>query len=374
MDLEQFEQRKRSHIELSLDASNQATSELDRYRLRHDALPGVDWSELDLTPPPTRLGGALRVPFYVAGMTAGHPDAADLNLRLARAAERRGWAMGVGSQRRQLTDAQAASEWVRLRSQAPSLYLIGNLGIAQVRLASAADVKRLVESIGAQAFAIHCNALQEALQPEGTPEFAGDLEAIERVCETLGARTPVILKETGCGWSHATLRRVARTPVAGVDVSGLGGTHWGRIEGARARAQAQAAALGASGERAAWIRAQAAVTFADWGIPTAESLSAARETLGARALLASGGVRSGLDAARLLALGAHWVGYAQPALAAALAGEEALDRWMELQEFELRTALFCTGSRGVAELRERGVDLLDRPPSSPVGVSEGTES
>lgn len=153
----------------------------------------------------------------------------------------------------------------------------------------------------------------------------------------------MVLKETGCGFGPRTLARLQGMPslrLAALDVSGLGGTHWGRIEGARA------AAVDADSPHAG-----AATTFAGWGVPTPVATEPAARALPRLELWASGGVRSGLDAAKLIALGAHRIGYAQPALAAALQGDEALDRWMARQEYELRVALFCTGCASPAELR-----------------------
>lgn len=343
MDIRQFEERKRDHIRLALDLSNQAIggSGLDQIRLLHEALPELDFAEVRLEG--TSLGKSIRNPFFVSGMTAGHHQAAELNLKLALACQARGWAMGVGSQRRELETGQldGLDRWQGLREKAPDLVLMANLGITQlVTLPTLARVKELLSAMGASALVIHANALQEALQPEGTPSFKGAQEALKRACGELGV--PVILKETGCGFSARTLSRLRGIGLAAIDVSGFGGTHWGRIEGARA---AQASVQGA-----------AAATFADWGIPTVESVIAAREALAGTQteVWASGGVRTGLDAAKLIALGAIRVGYAKPALEAALQSDEALVRWMEQQEFELKTALFCTGSETPADLRKEG--------------------
>jgi isopentenyl-diphosphate Delta-isomerase len=192
---------------------------------------------------------------------------------------------------------------------------------------------------------IHLNALQEALQPEGTPQFQGALEALSSIFSELSV--PLVLKETGCGFSRQTLGRIAerfslsfgKAELAALDVSGLGGTHWGRIEGARSPKQS--------------VFQEAAETFANWGIPTVDAVLNATEALRGKKteIWASGGVRTGLDAAKLIALGAHRVGFAQPVLEHALKGEDALNAWMEVREYELRVALFCTGSSSVSKLR-----------------------
>jgi isopentenyl-diphosphate delta-isomerase len=332
----QFEERKRDHIRFSLDSATQSTgwSGLDRVRLRHEALPELDFADLSLAAP--CVGKTLPTPFYISGMTAGHGEAPRLNRVLARAAESKGWAMGVGSQRRDLENPNSIDDWARFRTEFPKLALFGNLGLAQVITSPIGEIQKLVDAIEATGLAVHLNAMQEAIQPEGTPQFAGGLKALEKLCKTLSV--PVVLKETGCGFSKKTLGRLAQTGLAAIDLSGLGGTHWGRIEGMRA----------AGGS----LQARAAVTFAHWGESTVESVVAGREVLPGMELWASGGVRSGLDAAKLIALGAHRVGYAQPALKAAMESEAALLAWMEQMEFELKVALFCTGCRTPSELRE----------------------
>jgi isopentenyl-diphosphate delta-isomerase len=195
-------------------------------------------------------------------------------------------------------------------------------------------VLRLVDSLEAGGIFIHANALQEALQPEGTPEFKGGLKALERLCRK--SPVPVVLKETGCGFSRPTLQRLKNTGLAAVDVSGYGGTHWGRIEGGRAPE--------------ASLQRSAAATFAHWGISTVDSLLHAAGA--GLEIWASGGIRSGLDAAKAIALGAQKVGFAKPALERALQGEKALADWMELMEFELKVALFCSGAKNPAALRK----------------------
>lgn len=343
LDSAAFVRRKTEHLALAMDPAQQARglSGLDGLRLLHDALPELDFDDVDLAAP--LFGRPAPTPFYVAGMTAGHPDAAALNRRLARACQRRGWALGVGSQRRQLhAGADAVDAWQRLREAAPGVALIGNLGLSQLVGTPLARVEHLVTSLGAAGLAVHLNPLQECLQPEGTPQFRGGLAALRELCQALPC--PVVLKETGCGFGPRTLARLQGMPglrLAALDVSGLGGTHWGRIEGARA------AAVDGDAPQAA-----AAHTFAGWGVPTAEATELAARALPQLELWASGGVRSGLDAAKLIALGAQRVGYAQPALAAALQGDEALDRWMAQQEYELRVALFCTGCSSPAALRQ----------------------
>jgi isopentenyl-diphosphate delta-isomerase len=350
MDISQFESRKRDHIRLSLDSSNQALgmTGLEDVRLMHEALPELDWDEVSIASP--CLGQDLATPFFVSGMTAGHGEATDLNLLLAKVCERRGWAMGVGSQRRELEallsgkpeaheEAKRLDQWESMRENHPNLFLVGNIGLAQLIRSKPADIEKLVKAGRANAFAVHLNVMQEVIQPEGTPQFKGGLTALEALTEALSV--PVLVKETGCGMAPATLERLGKIKKLGaVDVSGLGGTHWGRIEGGRTEKGS--------------LQSDAAAVFANWGVPTASSVRYAAEALSEhQEIWASGGVRNGHDAAKLVALGAHRVGYAKPALEAALEGEKALDAWMESVEFQFRAAALCTGCRSPQDLRKK---------------------
>lgn len=339
MDVQQFEGRKADHIRLSLDPRTQ-TDHLRPFssvELIHEALPEINFSEVSLAT--YTLGQEVDSPFFISSMTAGHHGSLSLNRVFAEAASEKGWLMGVGSQRRELNDESARKEWETIRALAPDAQFIGNIGIAQLIETATGDVERLVEALEAKALFVHTNPLQEALQPEGTTQFRGGLDALSRVCRELSV--PVIFKETGCGFSQSTLIRLQEIGLAVVDVSGLGGTHWGRIEGFRSEV----------GD----LQYQAAQTFKNWGIGTLDSLLQANELDLNFELWASGGIRSGLDAAKCLAVGAQMVGLAQPLLQSALEGTESLLRKMEQLEYELRIALFCTGCKNLAELQEKDV-------------------
>lgn len=333
----QFEQRKADHITLALDARNQASggNGLDNIELLHEALPELDFSELTLAT--QSLGHTLKTPFFVSSMTAGHANANKINTLLAIACEHQGWAMGVGSQRRELTDPSEKKNWVNLRKSAPNALFFGNLGLSQLIHHSPSEVLRLADALQAQAMIIHCNPLQECLQPEGTPSFKGGLAALETLVKE-AAGLPIIVKETGCGFSANTLNRLNNTGIRAVDISGFGGTHWGRIEGARSPAHHQLA--------------KAARTFEQWGISTVDALLTAIELQPNYEIWASGGIRSGLDAAKVLAMGARMVGYAKPILAAAIKGLDELVQQMQTYEYELKIALFCTGNANPNQLRE----------------------
>ena len=334
---ELFESRKADHIRLALENRMQAIggSGLDRITLIHEAFPEIDFKDVSLTVPFLN-GRETASPLFISSMTAGHAGSVDLNLVMARVAEKRNCLMGVGSQRRELTDTAAAGEWAKIRKACPRVRWLGNIGISQLIVAKVSEIQRLADSLQAEAMIVHTNPLQECLQPEGTPQFAGGLRALELLVKELGL--PVIVKETGCGFSTATLRRLQGLGISAVDVSGFGGTHWGRIEGGRSK----------PGE----ISQAAAETFRDWGIGTVDSVLAAVQLRPDFQVWASGGVRSGLDAAKLVALGARMVGLAKPVIEAALQGEEALEKQMELLEFEMKIALFCTGHKSVKEFQE----------------------
>lgn len=334
-----FEKRKQDHIRIAMDPRTQATglAGFDLVTLIHEALPDLDFSEVNIQT--ALLGQDLSSPFYISSMTAGHEKGELINSRLARLSQGRNILMGVGSQRRELSDPDAVLEWNRIRKQAPEAKLVGNLGISQIIQNSTEQIEKLIGNLGAVGLFIHLNPLQECLQPEGTPQFRGGLKAIEDLVKKLSV--PVLIKEVGCGMSARTLKRLDGIGVSVIDVSGIGGTHWGRIEGLRAENQSPSS--------------RAALVFKDWGIPTVESLFLAKETCSFSQIWASGGVRNGLDAAKLLAMGASAVGVARPFLEAALISEEALTQQLDQLEFELKIALFCTGIGELQEMKTKKV-------------------
>ena len=322
----EFSQRKKDHIEISLRDDSQAnTNQFSKIELLHNALPEINLEEVSLET--QFLDQALESPFFISSMTLGHSDAASLNEIMMSAAQELGWMMGVGSQRRQLFDRDAALECESLRKKFPDVVLFGNIGLSQIIHSEASDIQKLVDSLQAQFMVVHTNPLQEALQNEGTPHFKGGLQALARLCEELSV--PVVLKETGCGFSTKSLQSLKELPLAAVDVSGRGGTHWGRVETLRFKPDQRGYKVGQS--------------FADWGISTLESLQNARKVQLNCEIWGSGGVRNGLQGAQLLALGAHKVGLAQPILKAALEGEMALIEKMKTFNQELRVAMSCTG-------------------------------
>lgn len=336
-DYSQFEQRKRDHIELALMPVNQSSelNPFDAFNLQHEALPDIDFSEISIQS--RRFKQPVDKPFIISSMTAGHANAANINKRLIEACALTGWAMGVGSQRRELTDKHAAFEWAPLVKAHPQVDLYSNLGIAQLITTPLSAIHALLEAIAAKGIIIHCNPLQECIQPEGTPQFKGSLQALAQLVKE--SPVPVIVKETGCGFSQSTLKRLNDIGVNAVDVSGLGGTHWGRIEGHRAGTDS--------------TRQHTAQSFHNWGIDTIQSVKNALAIKPQFDIWGSGGVRHGLDAAKLFALGATTVGFAKPMLEEALKSSQHVVAKMAAIEYELRTAMFCTGSRDLADLKEK---------------------
>lgn len=333
----EFEQRKQDHIQFALDHENQA-NERDIFAsiaLCHDALPDFNFDDINITS--CCLGEKVTKPFMISSMTAGHEKSIAINRHLIAACQTMEWVMGVGSQRRELTDPYASNEWKQLRKEFPHVPLLSNLGIAQLIEAQLTDVQRLVDGLEARALIIHCNPLQECIQPEGTPHFKGAWQALESLVKALNI--PVVVKETGCGFSSPTLSRLNDLGIAAVDVSGYGGTHWGRIEGMRAQADA--------------IRSRAAETFRHWGQDTVKSVQNAMAIHPSYEIWGSGGVRTGLDAAKLFALGVTMVGFAKPMLVAALTSIEDVILTMQMLEYELKVALFCAGAQNLSVLKEK---------------------
>jgi len=314
-------------------------------RLVHNALPECDLRSIDLS---TRfLGHDLKSPLFISAMTGGHPGTKEANARLARAAERFGLGMGVGSQRAALENPALADSFSVVRDEAPHAFLVANIGAVQLRDHGIEWAEKAVQMIQADALAVHLNFLQEAIQPEGDHNAVGCFAAIEELCRDF--KIPVIVKETGCGISAATARKCWGAGIGAIDIGGWGGTSWAAVEAVRA----------GKGRSA---RDKALLTlgqdFAGWGIPTVVSLAEVLATGGP--VIASGGVRSGLDVAKGLAFGADLCGMALPLLKPAMESDAALAHAIEAIHRELTVAMFLTGSAKVADLKKAPVHLTGR--------------
>lgn len=333
--VESARDRKLEHIQLSLDGRMQLESRFfDDYVFEHQALPEIDMAEIDLST--SFLGKKIRAPLLISCMTGGTDQASQINRNLAIAAERTGIALGLGSQRKALEDPVTAASF-HVRDVAPTVPLIGNLGAVQLNYGMGlTECRRAVEMIGADALALHLNPLQEAIQPEGQCNFKDLLPKISYVVAELGV--PVVVKEIGCGLSLTTARALVDQGVKILDTAGLGGTSWARIEAARAD------------------DLELGELFADWGVPSPESIRQIaelrrRDPLCDLTLIGSGGVRSGIDVAKAIALGADLVGLAHPFLAAALESPERVTEKINRTMKELATTMFCVGVRNLDELR-----------------------
>ena len=334
--LDEFTQRKKEHIQLALKTKHQARGKnsFQKIQLMHSALPEMDFSDVNIS---TKIFGKdIATPFIVSGMTGGWEGSLSINETIAQCCEKRGWVMGVGSQRRQMFDPEAGSEWRQIRKKHPKLILLGNIGLSQLIKTDLTIIEKLVSSLSADGMVIHTNPLQEALQVEGTPEFKGGLKAVKKLCQQLSV--PVILKETGCGFSEKTFKQLSETNLLAVDISGYGGTHWGRIEGSRTPQ-----------EHPLYDQAKA---FKHWGISTVDSLLFARKVKKSYEIWASGGIKNGCDAAKALALGASRIGLAKIIMEAALQGIETLEQQMARLEQELKIALFCTSCKTIEEMKQ----------------------
>lgn len=324
--------RKADHIALCADSDVEYRSTstlLEAVRFHHQSLPELAMDEVDTST--TLCGHTLRVPLLVSGMTGGIDDATSINKTLARVAEERGMGFGVGSQRPMLRDASAVRSY-QVRDVAPNVFLCGNIGAVQAALMSTAELADLAGAIDANALCIHLNPGQELIQDHGDRDFRGCLDGIARAVE--GLDIPVIAKETGCGMSRQTVAQLASVGVTTVDVSGAGGTTWVGVEALRALDNARDVGS------ALW----------EWGVPTAASVCFASEA--GLTAIASGGIRSGLDAARAIALGASAASAALPFLRAVVHdGAEAAEAVADTFIRTLKTAMVLTGSADLDALR-----------------------
>jgi isopentenyl-diphosphate Delta-isomerase len=322
--------RKRDHLILCCERSVEAgEAGFSDVQLVHNALPECDMDAIERR---TRfLGATLGSPLFIAAMTGGHPDTREVNRRLARAAERFGLGMGVGSQRAALENPELEDSFTIVREEAPHAFLCANLGIVQLRDHGIEWAERAVEMIDAEAIAIHVNSLQEAIQPEGDHNAGGCLEALRQLCEAF--RYPVIVKETGCGIAAGTARQIWGAGASAIDIGGWGGTSWAAVECMRAQ---DPALVDLGGE------------FLSWGIPTVVSLCEVRST--GSPIIATGGLRTGVDLAKCIALGADLGGMALPLLKSAMESEEALIDRIGAVHRQLEVAMFLTGSRTIQDL------------------------
>jgi isopentenyl-diphosphate delta-isomerase len=327
--------RKADHLRICLDEDVQFkanTNGLERYRFTHCCLPELNRSEID--PQTLFLGKLLGAPLLISSMTGGTEEAKTINFRLAEVAQQYKLAMGVGSQRVAVENPQVADTF-NVRSLAPDILLFANIGAVQLNYSyGLVQCQRVVDICQADALILHLNPLQECIQPNGDTNFRGLLDKIEVVCSKMPV--PVIVKEVGNGISAAMAQKLIEAGVSAIDVAGAGGTSWAKVESERAKNAHQH---------------QLGQTFADWGLPTAECINSIRAFNSEIPLIASGGLRNGLDVAKAIALGADISGLALPFLQAASQSVEAVDALVQLLIAEITTVLLCTGNATLSQLK-----------------------
>ncbi|HEX6593176.1 MAG TPA: type 2 isopentenyl-diphosphate Delta-isomerase [Bacillota bacterium] len=327
--------RKTEHIQLCLteqvEGVNKSTG-LEGISFIHHALPEIDFNEIDVT---TRfLNKELQAPLLVSSMTGGSKLAAKINENLARAAEKRGWAIALGSTRA-LLEGDVHQESFLIRKQAPTVPLIANLGAVQLNYGYGVDeAQRIVDMTEADSLVLHLNSLQEVFQDEGDLNFKNLLPKIEKVCAKLDV--PVGVKEVGFGIDGTVAKKLSDVGIAYIDVAGAGGTSWSQVEKLRSNDP---------------LRKAAAEAFNNWGIPTKDCIVSVRNTLERVPIIASGGMKTGLDAAKAITIGADLIGFARQLLQAATQSEEAVLKQMEQIEMELKVTMFGIGAKTLADLQ-----------------------
>lgn len=336
-DIEIIKQRKKDGIDIPLQKNVQAKSTstyLEYVRLVHNALPELDYDDIDTTA--NFLDRKFSAPIIIDSMTGGTDEATVINGRLGELAERYGFGMGLGSQRAGLKSEELAATYSVARKNAPNAFLIANIGGAQLAKGLTIDeARKIVKMIKANALVVHLNPLQELVQPEGEPRYRGVLAKISDLAKTIDV--PVIVKEVGAGISKEVAIKLEMAGVSAINVAGAGGTSWAAVEKLRAEA------MNADTKR------HLGEMFWDWGIPTAASLIEVRRAV-KLPLLASGGLRNGLEIAKCIALGANMAAMAYPFLRAAAQSRESLFAFADTIISELKSTMFLVGARNISAL------------------------
>lgn len=324
--------RKKEHVESARkkDVEYQQSAGFADVRFVHNSLPERDLADVDCSA--SLFGKRLAAPLIIVGMTGGYPEAEKINLKLASAAQKEGFAFGLGSQRAMLEKPELARTY-KVRKVALTIPVIGNIGAVQLKKYGVKKVRAMLDEVGADALAIHLNPLQEVCQPEGDSKFSGVLEQIGIFAKDIGL--PLIVKETGAGISRDAAVLLKKVGVKMIDVSGSGGTSWSRVE---------------------YLRSGKAPTFGDWGNPTCECIASCADVL---PVIASGGLRNGLHAAKAIALGASFAGAALPFLRAEDPAKEA-SGWKR----DLRIAMLLSGSKNIAALKKAKLVIIGKTAKS----------
>ncbi|WP_163971791.1 type 2 isopentenyl-diphosphate Delta-isomerase [Oceanobacillus halotolerans] len=332
---EGINKRKTEHIRLCLNENVEGvgkTTGLEGISFIHNALPEINFADIDLST--TFLNKSLNAPFLVSSMTGGSGLATKINQNLAKAAERNGWAIALGSTRA-LLESDAHKDTFVLREQAPNVPIIANIGAVQLNYGyGAEECQRIVDLTGADSIVLHLNSLQEAVQDEGDLNFDTLLPKIEKVCQSL--EVPVGVKEVGFGIDGTVAKPLYDVGISYIDVAGAGGTSWSQVEKLRSRDP---------------LKKAAAEAFNNWGIPTKDCIVSVRNQLPTVPLVASGGMKTGVDAAKALTIGADIIGFARKLLQAATKSDEAVQETMEQIELELKMTMLGIGAKTLYDLK-----------------------
>jgi isopentenyl-diphosphate Delta-isomerase len=327
-------QRKDEHIKVNLsnDVKSHRTTGLERLAFIHEALPEINLCDIDLSS--KLFGKKISAPILISSMTGGTELSRQINQRLAKVANEFNIAMGVGSQRAGLENPDTSPSFSVIRKTAPNILLFANLGAIQLNNGYTLDhCKRAIDMIGADGLILHLNPLQESLQEEGNTNFAFLSKNIESICKNL--TIPVIVKEVGWGISKRTAKILWDSGVSVIDVAGAGGTSWSQVEMYRSKKE---------------ISRQLALTFYEWGIPTVDSIKNVLVSAPGMKIIASGGLQSGLDITKCIALGAILGGMAGMFLQASSASTDRLRELIQLTIEQIRISMFCTGASSLSKL------------------------
>lgn len=364
LEIKNFEDRKKEHISITLNSESQFQSEnpLNKIKLKHTAFPELNFSEV-LTA--TKFDHfKLHSPIFISSMTAGHENSEFINSNLAKLSEKKQILMGVGSQRKELFDLAAREEWKKIKKKYPGSLLLSNIGLSQLISTPVQKVQELVDSLGAVGIFIHTNPLQECIQKEGTPNFKGGLLAIENIVNKL--KIPVIVKEVGNGFSQENIRDLKKTGIYALDLAGVGGTDWSKVEALR---YSEASLFRDTG-----------FVFSQWGYTLPEMIRFSEAELVSYQIWASGGIRNGLDGAKMMAMGCSFFGLAQPWIKAmnlqkknAKLGSKNISKnsisesetYKNIEDFydklhrELKIAMFCCGVKSTEQWKKKKVYYVD---------------
>jgi len=327
------EKRKTEHIRICLehDVEFRKTNGFENYQFTHNALPELNWEDIDIST--EFLGREFRSPFFIEAVTGGTKTAEKINRNLAKAAEDLGIGMGVGSQRAMIEDPHLTSTYT-VKETSPSVFLVGNIGASHIMEFTVEKIMDAVEKIKADALAIHINPAQEVSQEGGFRNWNGVLAQIKTVCRSLDI--PVIVKEVGNGISAEVAKKLASAGVAAIDVAGAGGTNWVKVDSIMGKTPFQ--------------------NFYEWGIPTAESLEECHRAVKIP-IIASGGIRNGIEAAKAISMGASLAGLALPLLKPATESADAVKKVLEQLILELKTTMLLTSSGSLKELSGKAVKI-----------------